>query len=116
MGIGNKISGRGVLLCSKTKKSKGENVSLFWCTQSNTDICSDPLIKTPYPIYIMIDDHGSDGNQINGIIDATDKGIGVPIMGLTGSMDRLYITSMKTSNDIIAGNGRDLKVYRENPR
>ena len=41
----------------------------------------------------MIDDHGYDGNHINGIIDLTDKGISVmtvvPIMGLTGSMDRL---------------------------
>ena len=38
--------------------------------------------------YIVIDDHGYDGNYINGIIDQTDKGIGV-ITGLTGSMDRL---------------------------
>ena len=27
--------------------------------------------------YIVIDDHGFDGNHINGIIDLTDKGIGV---------------------------------------
>ena len=27
---------RGVLPCSEVKKSEGENVSLFWCTQSNT--------------------------------------------------------------------------------
>ena len=27
--------------------------------------------------YIVIDDHGYDGNHINGIIDLTDKGIGV---------------------------------------
>ena len=27
--------------------------------------------------YIMIDDHGCDGNHINGIIELTDKGIGV---------------------------------------
>ena len=43
----------------------------------------------------MIDDHSYDGkgNHINGIIDWTDKEIGVktvvPIIGLTGSMDRL---------------------------
>ena len=81
-----------MLPCSEVEKSEGENVSLFWCTQINTDICTDPLIKTPYLIYIMIDDHGSDGHHINGIIDVTDKGIGVPIMGLTGSMYRLYKT------------------------
>ena len=27
--------------------------------------------------YIMIDDHNYDGSYINGIIDLTDKGIGV---------------------------------------
>ena len=27
--------------------------------------------------YIVIDDHSFDGNHINGIIDVTDKGIGV---------------------------------------
>ena len=27
--------------------------------------------------YNMIDDHGCEGNHINGIIDLTDKGIGV---------------------------------------
>ena len=27
--------------------------------------------------YFVIDDHGYDGNHINGIIDLTDKGIGV---------------------------------------
>ena len=27
--------------------------------------------------YIVIDNHGYDGNHINGIIDLTDKGIGV---------------------------------------
>ena len=42
----------------------------------------------------MIDDHGYDGNHLNGIIDLTDKGIGVsktvvPIMRLMGLMVRL---------------------------
>ena len=27
--------------------------------------------------YIVTDDHGCDGNHINGIIDLTDKGIGI---------------------------------------
>ena len=40
----------------------------------------------------MIDDQGYEGNNINGIIDLTDKGIGVRplihIMGLTGLMDK----------------------------
>ena len=40
----------------------------------------------------MIDDQGYEGNNINGIIDLTDKGIGVrpliPIMGLKGLMDK----------------------------
>ena len=34
MGIGNKISEKGVLPWSKVKKSEGEKFSLFWCTQS----------------------------------------------------------------------------------
>ena len=37
MGRGNGISERGVLPCSKIKKREGEKVSLFWCTQSNSD-------------------------------------------------------------------------------
>ena len=28
-------------------------------------------------LYIIIDDHSYDGNHLNGIIDLTDKGIGV---------------------------------------
>ena len=31
----------------------------------------------PIFIYIVIDDHSYDGNHINGIIDLTEKGIGV---------------------------------------
>ena len=40
--------------------------------------------------YIAIDDHGYDGNHMNGTKDRTDKwiGVGQTIMGLTGSMDR----------------------------
>ena len=34
-------------------------------------------LLSPFNPYIVIDDHGFDGNHINGIIDLTDKGIGV---------------------------------------
>ena len=30
-----------------------------------------------HSLYIVIDDHSYDGNHINGIIDITDRGIGV---------------------------------------
>ena len=43
----------GVLPWNKVKKSEGEKFSLFWCIQSNTDICTDSLIKTPYPNSII---------------------------------------------------------------
>ena len=34
-------------------------------------------IPTENDMVHLIDDHGYDGNHINGIIDLTDKGIGV---------------------------------------
>ena len=35
-------------------------------------------VKIPaFNLYIVIDDHGYDVNHFNGIIDLTDKGIGV---------------------------------------
>ena len=33
---------------------------------------------------IMIDDHGYDGNHVNGIIDLTEKGLGVCYFGPYG--------------------------------
>ena len=36
----------------------------------------------------MIDDPGYDGNHVNGFIELIDKGKVIPIMGLTGLMDR----------------------------
>ena len=51
----------------------------------------------------MIDDHSYDGNCANGSIDLTDKGIGVvPIMGLTGSIDRLNIDEQKKLKPILS--------------
>ena len=38
----------------------------------------------PHYTYIMIDDHGYDGNHINRIIDLTDKEIGVRQSYLNG--------------------------------
>ena len=35
------------------------------------------MCKVVFNPYIMIGDHGYDGNHINGIIDLTNKGIGV---------------------------------------
>ena len=34
-------------------------------------------LKSSFKSFIVIDDHHRDGNHINGIIDLTDKGIGV---------------------------------------
>ena len=35
--MGNKISERGVLPCPITYEQRAQTLSLFWCTQSNTD-------------------------------------------------------------------------------
>ena len=47
--MGNKIREGGVCyLAVSQQKKEGEMMSLFWCTQSNPNICTDPLIKTTY--------------------------------------------------------------------
>ena len=46
-------------------------------------------LQTLYNQYIVIDDHGYDGNNINGIIDLTDRGICVRQLCLMSSMEGL---------------------------
>ena len=38
-----KLVGEGMLPCLVTGKQRAQTPFLFWCTQSNADICTDPL-------------------------------------------------------------------------